>query len=807
MATLIADLRFAGRLFCRAPAFSVSVIAVLALGIGANAAVFSAVDRVLIRPLPFGRPQRLAMLWEDFSAFGMPKNRVSPATFFDWRRRTRTFADLAAWRVTDVNVTESAAPERVLGAATTANLLPLLGVRPMLGRTMTVDEEGPGHSVVVLSYGLWQRRLAGDPAIVGRAIRMSGERFTVIGVMPRGFHFPDAGTEFWVPIAFRAQQLTGRNSHYLRVIGRLRDDVSWASVREDMTTIARELADEYPASNRGVGITVTPLKEELTGDTSRALTVLLAAAACVLLMTCANVAGLLLARAEHRRREMAIRLALGAGRGRLVRQLLTESLLLSTCGGLAGLIVARWSVKALTGLVPQALAGSVDLDLDGRAVMFATVTTAVTALLFGALPALQLSGRHTGPQDLRTTTSTGGDRRSARSHHALIVGEIAVTFVLVVAASLLVATLARLGGIDPGFRADHVLTADVTVPFPRFADSGRRIAFYRDVIARVRAIPGVAAVGLTSDVPFTSRGNYMSLRVEHQERRGGLGQDALFRLVSAGYLETIGARLRAGRFLDERDGGDATPVVVINATLANQYWPGENALGYRIDTGTGDGAPLWMTIVGIVEDIKERGFDLGPKPAVYVPFTQTTIAFFIPSELAVRTLVPPRNLAAAVLRAVWTVDPEQPVSRIRTLEEIVESELGDRHQTLTLLGALAGLALALSAMGIYGVVSYLVSERRREIGVRLAIGATPGSIVIAMLGQGAVLTVLGIGIGALAAFPTTRLLGSLLFEVSPVDATVLGSVAALLATVTMAASYIPARRASAIDPMLVLRSE
>lgn len=275
MATLIADLRFAGRLFRRAPAFSVSVIAVLALGIGANAAVFSAVDRVLIRPLPFGRPQRLAMLWEDFSAFGMPKNRVSPATFFDWRRRTRTFADLAAWRVTDVNVTESAAPERVLGAATTANLLPLLGVRPMLGRTMTVDEEGPGHSVVVLSYGLWQRRLAGDPAIVGRAIRMSGERFTVIGVMPRGFHFPDAGTEFWVPIAFRAQQLTGRNSHYLRVIGRLRDDVSWASVREDMTTIARELADEYPASNRGVGITVTPLKEELTGDTSRALTVLL----------------------------------------------------------------------------------------------------------------------------------------------------------------------------------------------------------------------------------------------------------------------------------------------------------------------------------------------------------------------------------------------------------------------------------------------------------------------------------------------------------------------------------------------------
>ena len=806
MATLIADLRFAARLFRRAPAFSVSVITVLALGIGANAAVFSAVDRVLIRPLPFERPQRLAMLWEDFSAFGTPKNRVSPATFFDWRRRTQTFADLAAWRVTEMNVTE-AAPERVLGAAVTANLLPLLGVSPMIGRTMTVDEEAPGHRVVVLNHGLWQRRFAGDPSLVGQSIRMSGERFTVIGVMPRGFHFPDARTEFWVPIAFTAQQVTARNSHYLRVIGRLRDDASWILARGDMTTIARQLTEEYPASNRSVGITVTPLKEELTGDTSRALTVLLAAAACVLLMTCANVAGLLLARAEQRRREMAVRLSLGSGRGRLVRQLLTESLVLSACGGAAGLLVAHWSVKALTGLVPQVLSGSVDLDLDGRAVVFATIATAVTALLFGALPALQLSGRHTGPQDLRTTTSAGGDRHSARTRHALIVGEIAVTFVLVVAASLLVATLARLSGVDPGFRTDHVLTADVPAPFPKYADSGRRIAFYRHVIARVGAIPGVGSVGLTSDLPFTSRGNYMSLRVEHQERRGGLGQDALFRLVSAGYLETIGARLRAGRFLEERDAGDATPVVVINATLANQYWPGENALGHRIDTGTGDGVPLWMTIVGIVEDIKERGFDLGPKPAVYVPFTQTTIAFFVPSELAVRTVVPPRSLAPAMQRAVWAVDPEQPVSLIRTLEEIVESELGDRHQTLTLLGALASLALALSAMGIYGVVSYLVSERRREIGVRLAIGATPGSIMFAMLGQGAALAALGIGVGVVAAFPTTRLLGSLLFDVSPVDGAVLGSVAGLMAIVTLAASYLPARRASTIDPMLVLRSD
>jgi predicted permease len=470
-------------------------------------------------------------------------------------------------------------------------------------------------------------------------------------------------------------------------------------------------------------------------------------------------------------------------------------------------MVAHWSVKALTGLVPQALAGSVDLDLDGRAVVFATIATAVTALLFGALPALQLSGRRTGSQDLRTTTSAGGDRHGARTRHALIVGEIAVTFVLVVAASLLVATLARLSGVDPGFRADHVLTADVPAPYPKYADSGRRIAFYRDVIARIRAIPGVAGVGLTSDLPFTSRGNYMSLRVEHQEGRGGLGQDALFRLVSAGYLETIGARLRAGRFLEERDAGDASPVVVINATLANQYWPGENALGHRIDTGTGDGAPLWMTIVGIVDDIKERGFDLGPKPAVYVPFTQTTIAFFVPSELAVRTVVAPQNLAAAMQRAVWTVDPEQPVSLIRTLDEIVEIELGDRHQTLTLLGALSALALALSAMGIYGVVSYLVSERRREIGIRLAIGATPGSIVLAMLGQGAVLAAIGIGVGVVAAFPTTRLLGSLLFGVSPVDGAVLGSVAGLMAVVTLAASYLPARRASTIDPMLVLRSD
>jgi putative ABC transport system permease protein len=806
MGNWLADIRHSTRGLRNTPAFTLSVVAILALGIGANAAIFSALDQTVIRPLPYRDPDRLAMLAEDFSAFGMPKNRVSPATFYDWRHRTASFVDLAAIRVSVMNLAEAGAPEQVLGAAATANLLPLVGVPPMLGRVLAPDEEGRDDRIVVLSERIWRRRLGADPAAVGRTIRMSDQPYTIVGVMPAGFHFPDAKTDFWIPIGFRPDQLTARNSHYLRVVGRLRDGASWAAARDDMREIARQLAREFPQTNARTGIVVTPLKDEVTADARHALVLLLGAAGCVLLIACANVANLLIARTSRRQREIAVRIAIGAGRGHIVRHLLTEHFLLAAAGGCAGLIVARWSLTALTRFVPPPLSTSLNLHLDHRAVIFTFAAAAATALLFGAAPALQAASRDI-TETLKTAIGASVGRKGARLRHSLVVAEIAIAVVLLADATLLIDSLIRLRAVDPGFRADHVLTADIVVPYPKYAQAARRQRFYVEVIARVRALPGVEGVGLTSDLPYTSRENYMSLKIEHRARPGGLEQDALFRLVSPGYLQTIGAKLRAGRFLDEMDGADAMPAVVVNDALARQYWPGESALGRRIDTGTGDGSPLWMTIVGVVEDIKERGLDYGPKPAVYVPFTQTTIAFFQPSEIAVRTRVPPTELASALQQAVWSVDPEQPVSTIRTMDDIVDEELANRQQVLSLLGTFAALALVLAAMGIYAVLSYLVAESRREIGLRIAIGATPRAIVRAILTRSARLTAIGLAVGLTGAAATTRWLGSLLFGVSPVDPSVLVGVSALMTGISLFASFVPARRAAAIDPIVVLRAE
>jgi predicted permease len=798
-------LRYAFRGLRHAPAFTFGVVLVLALGIGASASVFSALDQTVIRPLPYTEPDRLAMIWEDFSAFGTPKNRVSPATYLDWAERTRAFQELAAMRITIATVTEPGPPEQILGAAVTANLLPLVGVAPAMGRVLTAEEERPGHRVVVLSDRLWRRRFGADTGIVGRSILLSDESFTVIGVMPPGFLFPNAKTEFWQPIAFTPAQITARNSHYLHVFGRLRPGVTWAAAREDMTTIARQLGSEHPRSNDRVGITVTPLPQEVTADSSRALLLLFGAAACVLLIGCANVANLLIARVSARRREIGVRLALGASRGRLICELLVESLMLASAGGLAGLALARWGLRALTHFIPPALVTSVDLHLDARAVVFSIVVSAVTAIVVGLAPALHSVSRAT-IDSLRVRLGAGGDRSGTRLRRVLVIVEIAIALVLVAAAALLIDTLARLRSVDPGFRTDHVLTAEIEAPMPKYADADRRRQFYQDVVDRLSALPGIDRAGLTSDLPYTARGNTMSLSIEGRASTG-LSQDALFRLVSTNYLQTMDARLREGRLLDDGDRAGTMPVAVVNDALARLYWPNESAIGHRIDTGTGNGAPLWMTIVGVVDDLKEQGLDYGPRAAVYVPFNQTTISFFVPSAIAVRTHAAPEAMASALQQAIWSVDPQQPIMRLRTMDDIVDVELGDRQQMLSLVGTFAGVALFLAAVGIYSVLSYLVSERRREIGVRIAIGASTGRVMRDVLGQSAGLAAIGVAAGVACAIVCTRWLGALLFHVSPVDPIVLAGVSALVLGVSLVASFVPARRAATVDPMTVLRGD
>jgi predicted permease len=581
----------------------------------------------------------------------------------------------------------------------------------------------------------------------------------------------------------------------LKVVGRLKDGRNLSQAQADMSSIARQLATEFPKSNQRVGINVVPLKDEVVGDSRRTFLILIAAAGCVLLIACANIGNLLLVRASARRREMAVRAALGADPMRLLRQVLTENLLLAVAGGAAGLLLATWSITALGRMVPSGL--SIDLRLDLRMVVFSAAITLVSALLFGIAPAIKLS------QTGISSRSVVGDRGKLRD--LLVVAEVAIALVLVIGAGLMIETLAHLRAVDPGFRPANILTADINVAFSK--NFGRNQRFYNDVLQRLRTIPGVKAAGLTSDLPYTSRGNTMSIVFEGKSAQADLGQDVLFRLVSPGYLEIMGTQLKEGRFLEDRDSEDAMPVVVINETLAHQYWPGESPLGRRIDTGTGDGKPRWMTIIGVVRDIRERGLDLVSKGAVYVPFAQTTITFFQPSELAVATSREPLSLSKEVQQAVWSVESDQPVSKIRTMDAIVDSELAGRAQVLDLLGAFAGLALLLAALGIHGVLSYVVSQRTREIGVRMAIGASRWDIVRMILGYSARLTGGGLAIGLAIALASTRILSGLLFGISALDPTILIVVSSLLAASALSASLLPTLRAAGIDPTVALRDE
>ena len=803
---LAQDARFGLRLLRKSPGFTAVAVLTLALGIGANSALFTVLDRTLIRPLPYANPDRLMMLWEDFSAFGAAKERVSPATFKDWQKRTQTFDEIAAYGMRDFNLSDGGPPEEVFGLGVTANLLSMLGVRPLLGRSFAPEEDAPGNKTVVLSYPLWMRRFGGDVGLVGKPILMSGEKYTVIGVMPKGFQYPDQQSQVWVPLGLSAQLLARRNSHFLYVAARLKPNQSLRQGQVDMNVIARDLAREFPASNDRIGITVVPLKEEMLGNRGREFILLLGSAALVLLITCANIGNLLLARSAARQPEIAIRAALGASAGRMLRQLLTESMVLAAAGGALGLALAEWSMLGLQGIIPEGLAGVVELKLDGRAIAFTAAVSVLAGILFGLVPALQLPklGVSSALRQVgRNSIASGG----GRLRDILVAGEMAIALVLVTGAVLLIVTLMRLRAANPGFRADAILTAQITAPSPKYQESNVRQRFYSQILDRVRAIPGVRSAGLSSDLPYQSRGNTMSLTVEEQDAQAGLGTDALFRLVSAGYLETIGARLKEGRSLSEDDQQNTLAVVVVNETLARQYWPNQSAIGHRIDTGTGNGTPKWMTVVGVVDNIQERGLDLPNKSAVYVPFTQTTIGFFLPEQIAVLTSRAPMSLSKELQKAVWSVDREQPVNRIMPMEAIVEDELANRKQVLRLLGTFAALALLLATLGVHGVLACVVSQRAPEIGLRMALGATRWNIIGTVVSHALRLTGIGLTLGVLGALGATRLLSSLLFGVGATDPLTFITVVALLSVVALGACYIPARRAMRVDPIEALRYE
>jgi predicted permease len=800
MDALLADLRYGLRLIRKSPVFAIVTIGTLALGIGANTAIYSIVDAVVIRALPFNDPDRVVMLWEDASFVSFPRNTPAPANYLSWKELNRSFTDVAATRGITASLTGDGSPEQVTGRRVTSNFFSVLGATPIAGRTFTDEEDRTSAPVTIISYGLWQRRFGGDANVIGRDIMMNGGTRTIIGVMPRAFVFRNREVDFWNPISFTPAEVAIRDSHYLNVVARLGPGVTIDRASEDMRDVAARLAREFPNTNEHIGAVVVPMKEDLLGNTSVQLAVLLAAAGCVLLIACANIASLLLSQALSRRNEMAVRAAIGATGTRLVRQMLIEAMILALAGGTLGVLLAPIGARALGALVPIGVSAPPASALDLRLLGFAALLALVTGVLFSIIPAIQATR-----VSLNQTLQQGGRAGiggSAFARDALVVTQIAVALALLVGAGLLIRTLANVRGIDIGFRTDHLLTLRTALPVPKYADPTNRLAFYDRVVAGVRAVPGVESAAFVSTLPFASIGNTTGYRVEGRVPEPT--QDAMYRVATSDYLRTIGAELVEGRLPDERDGRDAPPIVVINDTFARLHWPNESPLGHRISFGGPDGP--WRTVVGVITDIHERGYEPEMKPAAYPPFTQI-LTSWVPESLVVRTTGNPAAIAPEVRRIVHGIDPDQPIAAVRTMDEIVDANVAGRTGQAVLLGTFAGLALLLACIGLYGVLSYAVTQRAREIGVRFALGASAGNIARLVVGRGLMLTAIGLTTGLALAWAATQTMRSLLVGVGTSDPTTFTGVLALLIAVALAACGLPALRASRVDPVRVLRQD
>jgi putative ABC transport system permease protein len=805
MNSLIQDIRYAWRGLLRQPGFTLIAVLSLALGIGANTAMFSLVNAVLLKPLQYSEPDRLVVLWEANPTLDTGQDDVAVGNFVDWKKQNKVFDEMAALSFRSFNITGDGEPEKVMAYGATANFFPLLGATPALGRNFLPEEDQPGGAkVTILSYGLWQRRYGADREILGRDILLNGEKHTVIGVMPADFRYLYQFTAMWVPAAFTPEELTKRDGQNLNVLARLKPGVTPEQAQADIGAITTRIAQDNP-NDVAPGLTahVVPLREQVSGTSRRPLIMLLVAVGLVLLIACANVANLLLARATGRRREIAVRAAVGANRRRLVRQLLTESVMLASLGGGLGLIVAVFSFEFLKKLIPPGLV-STTLTMDLRVLGYALVVSLITGVLFGLLPALQGSR-----VDLNEELKQGGGRgglgaSGGRLRGALVVTEIALSLVLLVGAGLLMQTLSNLRGQYSILQPENLLTAR-TVLQGKYQQPAKRWAFYDEVLGRIKALPGVVSAAYTTSVPLQWAGGSNGFILDGPQPPPNVATNALHRQVSPDYFKTMGIALREGRYIENSDDQNSQPVVIVNEAMARKYWSIESAVGKRIKFG--DDAP-WITVVGVVADVRQMGMDLPAKAEMYLPFRQV-IGFngYKPRDLVIRTAGDPLQLAPAVRREVHAVDPDQPVSNIATLDEQLDNGTQSRRVGMLLLVAFAALAFLLAVMGIYAVLAYFVTQRSAEIGVRLALGATPRAILGLVLKKGMGLALIGVVIGLVAALVLTRLMASLLFGVSASDPATFAIIAFLLTSVALLACYIPARRATKVDPLVALRYE
>ena len=812
MDTLLKDLRYAARMLRAKPGFTATAVATLALGIGGSTAIFSLASAVLLGTLPFRDAERLLMVWDDASAIGFPRTDLTPASYAALRAQNQAFGELAAVAQEAFTLTGDGEPEKIEARRVTASFFPVLGIAPRIGRVFRPDDDRPGADpVTVLSHGLWQRRFGRDPAVVGRDILLNGEKHTVIGVMPPGFQFFESYVGLWVPAAFGPEELTNRGGHYLNVVGRMKAGVSVPRAQADVETVGRRLMRDFP--DQDFHPFVVPLREQLVGDARRPLIVLVVAIASVLLITCANVAGLLLARAASRGREIAVRTAMGATRGRIVRQLLTESFLLAAIGALPGILVASWALSSLQPLIPPGLALAVHPTLDTRALAVALALSAATGVLFGLAPALQ-AARSDLNEAVRQGArgSTGAGHRTLRS--GLVVAELGATLVLLVGAGLLGQTLYHLRYAGLGLQPEQLLTLRTTLPPHRYGEPSRRAAFYEEVLDRVQHLPGVLSAGYSTSVPLEWKGGTSGFLPEGpvDPKRS---YDANHRQVSADYLRTLGIPLRRGRALSEQEVRLGDRVALVNEAAARLWPAGEDPIGKRLRIDllerpgsaavlTPAGASPYVTIVGVAGNTRIGGPRNEPAPVVLVPYTLVA-----PPQrlLAVRTQGDPKLLVNAVRDQVRALDREQPLGRPATIEEIAGFQTLQPRFIAALFGFFAALGLILAAAGIYGVLSYHVTRRTHEIGVRMALGARRPEVLGLVLRLGGRLVGAGLLAGILGSLWAGRFLESQLFQISARDPLSFLAVAAGIAAVALEACYIPARRTAAVDPMVALRHE
>lgn len=798
------DLRYTARTLGRSPGFALTAIVVAALGIGATTAAFTMADHVLVRPFPFANPDRLVKFWEDHPTQGSSRVELSPPNYRDWKRMSRSFTAFAAYRGLTGNLLGKGDPQYTEGASLTAEMLPMLGVQPLLGRIFTPEDDRDGApGTLLLSYGLWQDTFGGEANVLGQKVVMDGQPYTVIGVMPQSFYFPDRQARMWTAMRFAPHDFDDRLNNYLFGIASLKPGVSLEQAQAEMRTVTAQLAAAFPRELACTGATVVHWRDDISPQSQLMLKALLGAALCVLLIACTNLANLLLARAMMRRRELSVRAAMGAGRERLVRQMLTESLILAALGGTLGVLIASLALPLLVRLVPVSLPIAEVPSIDLRVLLFAILLTCATGIGFGVIPALR-AGRGSAASRLREGAREGGGRRE-RLRSTLVIAEVAGCLALLVSSGLLIRALWRVRTTDLGFRTDHILTLRTFLPASKYQTPAPREQFYDRVLAGARQIPGVQGAAYTSFLPFVMRGGLFPVEIACRPQDLANRERAVLRFVTPGFFSLMRIPLRMGRAIADSDTRDAPWVAVVSQSFAEHYWPGQNPLGRHFDFGYAD-----RMVVGVVGDIHFRSLESIGSPQVYLPHRQVTdggLPWYAPKDLVVRSSGDPEALASALRGIIREADPEQPISDVRPLSEIVEAETGARSVQLWALGAFAAVAFLLAGIGIHGLLSFAVSQRTQEIGVRVALGARPGDILGMVLRQGLLLATVGMAVGVAAGYAAGTAMRSLLAGVRPADSITFASALVLTLAMTIAGSLAPAIRAVRVDPLTAIRTE